>query len=76
MSVEDIYRILDGISPFELQESWDNSGLLVGDWKQDVNQVVLSIDLDEELEKLDIDSLTPLEALNKLYELQRKAKEG
>ena len=28
----------------------------------------------EELEKLDIDSLTPLEALNKLYELQKKAR--
>ena len=32
--------------------------------------------LQEELEKLDINSLTPLEALNKLYELQKKAKEG
>ena len=30
----------------------------------------------EELEKLDIDSLSPLEALNKLYELQKKAREG
>ncbi len=29
-----------------------------------------------DLEKLDINSLTPLEALNKLYELQQKAKEG
>jgi len=29
-----------------------------------------------ELEKLDIDSLTPLEALTKLYELQKKAREG
>jgi len=29
----------------------------------------------EELEKLDIDSLTPLEALTKLYELQQKARE-
>ena len=29
----------------------------------------------EELEKLDINSLTPLEALTKLYELQKKAKE-
>ena len=29
----------------------------------------------EELEKLEIDSLTPLEALTKLYELQKKAKE-
>jgi len=30
----------------------------------------------EELEKLEIDSLTPLEALSKLYELQQKAREG
>jgi DNA mismatch repair protein MutS len=30
----------------------------------------------EELEKLDIDALTPLEALTKLYELQKEAKEG
>ena len=30
----------------------------------------------EELEKLDINSLTPLEALTKLYELQKKAGEG
>ncbi len=30
----------------------------------------------EELEKLDINSLTPLEALNKLYELQKKARKG
>ncbi len=32
--------------------------------------------LAEELEKLDIDSLTPLEALTKLYELRLKVKEG
>ena len=30
----------------------------------------------EELEKLDIDSITPLEAITKLYELQKKAREG
>ena len=30
----------------------------------------------EELEKLDIDSMTPLEALTKLYELQQKAKQS
>ena len=49
MTVEKIYKILDEISPFELQESWDNSGLLIGDWKQEVKQIVLSIDIDEEL---------------------------
>jgi DNA mismatch repair protein MutS len=30
----------------------------------------------EELAKLDIESMTPLEALNKLYELKKKAEEG
>jgi len=30
----------------------------------------------DELEKLEIDSLTPLEALTKLYELQKRAREG
>jgi len=49
MTVEAIYKKLDEISPFELQESWDNSGLLVGDWQHEVKQVVLSIDIDEEL---------------------------
>lgn len=58
MSVEDIYKILNEISPFELQESWDNSGLLVGDWKHEVKQIVLSIDIDEELLKnVDEDTL-------------------
>ncbi|MEW6034767.1 MAG: DNA mismatch repair protein MutS, partial [Chloroflexota bacterium] len=33
-------------------------------------------DLVEEVLKLDIDSMTPLEAIGKLYELQQKAKEG
>ena len=32
--------------------------------------------LADELSKLDVDSMTPLEALNKLYELKQKAKEG
>jgi DNA mismatch repair protein MutS len=30
----------------------------------------------DELEKLDIDSMTPLEAITRLYELQKKAKSG
>jgi DNA mismatch repair protein MutS len=30
----------------------------------------------EELEKLDINALTPLEAITRLYELQKKAREG
>jgi hypothetical protein len=30
----------------------------------------------EELEKLDIDSMSPLEAITRLYEFQKKAREG
>ena len=53
MKLFDIYKFLDNLSPFELQESWDNSGLLVGEDNQDISKIALSIDVDEEL----IDSL-------------------
>jgi len=53
MKISQIYEILNELSPFELQEEWDNSGLLVGSFEEDVKKVVLSIDIDEEL----IDSL-------------------
>lgn len=49
MTVRDIYTFLDALSPFALQESWDNSGLLVGDFTQEISTVVLSIDMDEAL---------------------------
>ena len=53
MKISEIYNFLNELSPFELQESWDNSGLLVGDFSQEITQVALSIDVDEAL----IDSL-------------------
>jgi len=53
MKLKDIYNILDEISPFELQQGWDNSGLIVGEFNQDISKIVLSIDVDDEL----IDSL-------------------
>ncbi len=49
MTISDIYAGLDAISPFELQEGWDNSGLIVGDPRQEVSTVVLSIDVDAAL---------------------------
>jgi len=58
MTIEQIYRYLDTLSPFALQESWDNSGLLVGDFSQEVERIVLSIDLDEALiERLEENTL-------------------
>ena len=47
--VKDVYNYLNKLSPFELQENWDNSGLLVGDINQEINKIYISLDLDIEL---------------------------
>lgn len=49
MKIKEIYSFLDELSPFELQEKWDNSGLLIGNFEDEFNQVYISIDLDEEI---------------------------
>ncbi|WP_298753718.1 Nif3-like dinuclear metal center hexameric protein [uncultured Arcobacter sp.] len=49
MKIKDIYNYLDELSPFVLQEKWDNSGLIVGSYDDEVEKVYISIDLDEEL---------------------------
>ena len=49
MRVGEIYDILDSLSPFELQEKWDNSGLLLGSKDQDVERIILSIDIDDKM---------------------------
>ncbi len=49
MQLQKVYKLLDELSPFELQESWDNSGLIVGDMNTSVESIVLSIDIDIEL---------------------------
>jgi len=46
MLLKEIYTHLDKISPFELQEKWDNSGLIVGDLHREVSQIVVSLDID------------------------------
>jgi len=46
MKLQEIYNHLDKISPFELQEKWDNSGLIVGDLNREVSQIVVSLDID------------------------------
>lgn len=49
MKLKEIYDVLNEISPFELQEKWDNSGLLVGSKDDEIENIYISIDLDEEL---------------------------
>ncbi len=47
MKLKKIYDFLNETSPFELQEEWDNSGLLVGNFDNDINKIYLTLDLDE-----------------------------
>jgi dinuclear metal center YbgI/SA1388 family protein len=49
MKLQEIYDFLDKVSPFELQEEWDNSGLIVGDMSREVPQIVLALDIDDEM---------------------------
>lgn len=49
MKLQEIYDVLNEISSFELQEKWDNAGLLVGSFEDEINNIYISIDLDEEL---------------------------
>ena len=49
MKVKEIYNILNEISPFSLQEEWDNSGLNVGDFESEFKKIYVSLDLDEKL---------------------------
>ena len=48
MKLSEIYEKLNTISPFELQEKWDNSGLLVGDRNREVEHIVVGLDLDHD----------------------------
>jgi len=49
MRLSAIYQHLDALSPFESQASWDNSGLILGSFDQEISQIVVSIDIDEAL---------------------------
>ena len=55
MKLQEIYDVLNKISPFELQEKWDNSGILVGSPDDEIKDVYISMDLDLEL----VESLEP-----------------
>lgn len=49
MKLKEIYDLLDNLSPFALQEKWDNAGLLVGSLEDEIENIYISIDLDEQL---------------------------
>ena len=58
MQISQIYSFLNDLSPFELQEKWDNSGLLIGNMDDDFENVYIALDIDLELvEEMEENSL-------------------
>ena len=51
MKIKDIYNFLDSLSPFDTQEKWDNSGLIVGSFSDSFKKIYISLDLDLALVK-------------------------
>ena len=56
MLVQDVFSFIDGLAPFETQDSFDNSGLLVGDPAWEVRGIHVAMDvtssvLDEAIEQ-------------------------
>lgn len=49
MKVRELYEILNDISPFNLQASWDNSGLNIGEWECEIERIYLALELTEEM---------------------------
>ncbi len=49
MRLSDIYTHLDALSPFATQASWDNSGLQVGRFHEQIERIYLSLDVDSAL---------------------------
>lgn len=48
-TVKDIYNYMDLIAPFNTQEEWDNSGLLVGDKTAEVSKILFALDVTSDI---------------------------
>ena len=51
MKLIEIYNYLESFAPLEFQESYDNSGLQMGDLEKDVKKGLLSLDLTQQAVK-------------------------
>lgn len=49
MKLKEITGYLESFAPLDLQESYDNSGLIVGDPDQEIHQAIVSLDCTEEV---------------------------
>lgn len=45
LTVKEVYEAVNGFAPFASQESWDNSGLLVGSMTQPAVRILTTLDI-------------------------------
>ena len=45
-TVRDFFNYINELAPLETQESWDNSGMLVGDMNAEVKKAIVVLDID------------------------------
>ena len=49
MKVREVAAVIEEFAPLSLQESYDNSGLIVGRLDDEVNKALLAVDVTEEV---------------------------
>lgn len=49
MTADNIYRYIDTIAPFSIQDGFDNSGLLVGDRSREVKKAAVCLDITNDI---------------------------
>ena len=49
MKVKDVTNYLESFAPLSIQENYDNSGLILGDYNNDVSAILITLDCTEEI---------------------------
>ena len=49
MKIKDVVRTIEEIAPIQLKESWDNTGLMIGDENQEIGRVLFAMDVTKEI---------------------------
>ena len=49
MKIKEIVNCIENFAPLKLQESYDNSGLIIGDFGDEVNKALICIDVTEDI---------------------------
>jgi len=49
IKVKNIFNIINSEMPFRTSESWDNTGLLVGDMEQEIQKVLISLEFTQDV---------------------------